>query len=467
MIEGGLVIPLDDLLKTNGPDIANNISSTLDFSRKNWSQGQNKLYFLPAEVQAKPVSYYPDIGMGALIRWEFYKEIGAPEISSPDDLLNVLKQIVDKHSTTEDGKKIYGVSFWSDWGLWQYVFPMFWYKGERTDNSDFMVKQVGAKQYTNMLTDTNSTYWEALKYYYKAKQMGLLDPDALTMKSDDYSAKMTAGQYVSGIVTWAVGEFNNNNAKDGKGFVTIPNTEGFSFSGGVSPAGWVDKTYAITKSSKHPEKAMELLNYLYSYDGARTMHSGVEDVHWMMKDGKPQLTDEAIKLKSEGGDELYKTGIGLDANFIGLGEMVTHPGDGMQLNLFNTPEVYQKGMTALHKDFSDYYKVPYPGKIWEDRLEAGQLTDANTVLKGMTNEEILAENTIALPIVPDDMKKIEARLKDLGAKYAANVILSKNDAEFEENKNKAIVAFKDAGADQYTDWYTKAYAEARVAAGAK
>ena len=49
IVTGGNVIALDELVQNYGKDILANIPKAVDFSIKNWSNGQNKLYYLPVQ----------------------------------------------------------------------------------------------------------------------------------------------------------------------------------------------------------------------------------------------------------------------------------------------------------------------------------------------------------------------------------------------------------------------------------
>jgi len=466
LIEGNLIVPMDDMLAAHGGDITANVPGVVEYSKKNWSAGQGKVFFLPPQVQPKPSPVAKTMTIGPTIRWEYYKEIGAPEIKNTDDLLNALEQIVAKHPTTEDGKKIYGVSMWQDWGLWPYSIPFIFETQQLAANTDIMVKEEGTDQYINFLTNEKSSFWKAMEFYNQANLRGLLDPDALTMKHNDYLAKATAGQFVVGPATWAMGDFNSQYAKDGKGYVVIPAGK-LLWSGGVGPLGWSDKSYSISKSSKNPEKAMEFLNYLYSYEGARTMYSGIEGEHWEMVDGKPVLKDATFTLKNEGGAAWESTGISLDRNLIGLGSSVEDPATGTPVDLFTTVDALAKNVTALEKDFSEHYGASYPGEVVQKFVEEGKYNDFSTPYQGLSDDEIVAMATIVTPVLDEELTKIEAQLKELGARHAARIILSKNEAEFEKNKQEALKAFKDAGAEKITEYYTAAYTEARAAAGMK
>lgn len=452
LIEGNLIVPMDDMLAENGKDITANIATVVDYSKKNWSNGTGKLYFLPPQVQPKPGQSVSPLTIGPTIRWDWYKEIGAPEMKTMDDMLNVAEQIVKKHPTTEDGKKVYGFSMWQDWGLWAYQIPPITFTGLSAANSDLTVAKVGTSEFLSTLTDENSNFWTALKFYNQAQRRGLLDPDALTMKNNDYMAKATAGQIVIGPATWAMGDFNAQHTNDGKGYIVVPAGQ-LAWYGQVSPLGWGDKTYAITKSSKNPEKAMQFLNYIYSYEGARTMYSGVEGEHWTAEGGKPVLTDATLKLKATGGIEFEKTGLSLDRNIIGLGGDVLDPKDGQPVNLFSADEALVNAATALEKDFAQHYGASYSGEVFKKLVDEGKLINWTTWMDGMSDEEILKRNTVPAVTIPEDLLKTQGLLVEMAAREAAKVVLSKDDAAFEKNKAAAIKAFRDGGADDFVKFY--------------
>lgn len=462
LIEGELIIPMDGMLDEHGKDILQNIPSVVEYSKANWSEGKNQVYFLSPQIQSEPSPVYPALTIGPTIRWDYYKSIGAPKFSNPDELLDVLEQIVDKYPETEDGKKTYGVSMWQDWGLWPYIFPFAWYTTQATNNSDLMARSLDETQYRNILTEEDSTFWVAMDFYNKAHRRGLLDPDALTMKHNDYLAKATAGQIVLGPATWAMGDFNSKYAKDGKGYMVLPEGKR-AWSGGVNPLGWTGKSYAISKSSKHPEKAMQFLNYLYSYEGARTMYSGVEGVHWDIVDGKPQIKDDTFALKTAGGAEWEKTGINLDPNLIGLGPAVLDPKTEYPLDLFSASEALAKGMSALEKDFSDYYGGAHPGDVLGKLIAEGKLVDNNTVTLALTPEQRINEGKVGLPAIPEDLLKVEAQLKESAARFAARLVLAKTDEEFAKIKADALKEFDKGGITKFAEFYTNDIAARREA----
>lgn len=464
LIEGDLIVPLDDMLAEHGKDISANVGTVVEYSKKNWSNGTGNLYFLPPQVQSKPGTSIAPITIGPTIRWDWYKEIGAPEINTMDDLLDVVEQIVQKHPQTEDGKKVYGVSMWQDWGLWPYLIPPIIFNKLSGSTSDLTAAPVGGSEFISTLTDESSNFWTAMDFYNKANRRGLLDPDSLTMKNNDYMAKATAGQIVVGPATWAMGDFNAQHASDGKGYIVVPAGK-LAWTGAVNPLGWQDKAYAISKSSKNPEKAMEFLNYIFSYEGARTMYNGVEGTHWNMVDGKPVLTDETLALKAAGGAPYEATGLSLDRNIIGLGGDMINPNDNMPVDLFTSEEALAKAATPLEKDFAQHFGASYSGEVFKKLIDEGKLDTFTTWMNGMSDEEIIKRNTVPGVTLTDALKKQEAELKELAAREAAKIILSKDDKTFEANKQAALKAFQKGGADEFTAWYNEEVKKLRTEHG--
>ena len=102
LITNKQLLPLDDLLATNGPDIKKNVPLAVAYSKKYISMGQDKLYSIPAQVDPSG-----QIGnaIAPYIRWDYYAELGYPAVNSYDDLLNVVAQMAAKHPTNEAGQK--------------------------------------------------------------------------------------------------------------------------------------------------------------------------------------------------------------------------------------------------------------------------------------------------------------------------------------------------------------------------
>lgn len=436
LIEGNHVIALDQLLQTNGQELLKNIPESLAYSKAKWSQGKDQTYFVPVNIG-------PDtMGMvnttAPILRWDYYKEIGAPEFNNEIEMLQVIKQMQEKHPTTPEGKKVYGVSMWNDWGTWSIFQPMYYFTGYGV-SVESTAQLPSANPELVDVTTADEPYWRGVKFYYTANQMGLLDPDAFTMKYDDFVAKATAGQLLYGPADWPFDGFNQQNNKDKKGYMAIPMNAGYQWHGNMGSMGMGGKHFAITADCKNPERAMDLMNYFWSPDGCRTLYNGVKGVHWDMVDGKPMLKEETIAAYKLADDAWKATNINYDYNVIGLSPYFIHPEDGEPLCLFNSAQVYKTALNPLMEDYSAFYGVSYPAEIFKKKLDEGKnlnRSEMNPFLGATPYDRT------------DELKRIEANLKDLLMKYAAKCTLAKNDDEFEKFKAEAIKEFEKAGSKQ-------------------
>lgn len=461
LVTGNHVIPLDDLIDKYGQDIKKSMSKALQFNKQNFSQGQNKTYFLPYQLGVPAAPDQRDhrvieLTIGPTVRWDYFKEIGAPAIHNEDELLQAIADMVAKHPKTEDGQKVYGVSGWSDWGAWPFTIPAASIYGwTQLGTSEIEYFEPNTLKTSNLLFDENGAYWSNLRFYYKANQMGILDPDMFTQKHNDFLAKATAGRLVYGPANWAMGDFNTHHAAEGKGFMVIPLEFGSQWNTakqGNGMTGW--GLNAISKNAKNPERIMEVLNFLSSYEGSRLLYSGVQGQHWDIVDGKPQVKPEVVALMQQGGEEFNSLGIKTDVHLAGLSPSVKHPDDGEPLDLFDTPAAYSQQLNPLQKDFSDHYGVTYPGEIFVQKIQQG----LNTT-RDLPRNEVALYGSLLSPI-PDDLKRKQAKLVDLMIKYAPKVILSKNDAEYEANKKAAMDEFKASGGEEVGQWYVDEFQKA-------
>ena len=56
--------------------------------------------------------------------------------------------------------------------------------------------------YENNYLDPDSIFWNGIKFFYKANQLGIFDPEAFTMENDQYISKISTGQVLVAAATW-------------------------------------------------------------------------------------------------------------------------------------------------------------------------------------------------------------------------------------------------------------------------
>ena len=450
LIQGGVVAPLDDMIEPYGSDIAANIPETVAFSRDNWSNGTGSLYFLPCQIGVDSQGVYQS--MGPITRWDYYAQMGYPETENLDEWLDMLGSMQEAHPETDSGLPVYGVSMFSDWGMWCYKFPLACYYGyNELSGAATGLFQPSTMEYSNLLEE-DGLFWASMDYYFKANQKGILDPDAFVTNFDDYKATASNGQLLTGPASFAMGSFNSDHFNEAAGYEVIPTTWANHWGGTDCTAGWIDKCFGISSKSAYPQKAMEFLNYIYSYDGCRELYSGVEGVDYNTEDGTPSLTQESIDLYLENGTAWKESGLGFDRNIVGLGNYVIHPDDGKTLSLFMDPSVYENVLTTCQKDFSEYYGVKYPDEIFARYRETYGLSD-------QSNTDAF---TVALmPAAPDDISRIEAGLSEYALSQASKIILAADSAKFEALKEETMKEFDRMGLREVMDWYGTEWEKAK------
>ncbi len=296
LIKTGAAAAMDDYLQY-APEITENFQILIDYSKSHLSAGTGKVYALTARASDSTGAVWPGQN-GAFVRWDYYKESGMPEIDSVDAYLNLLADIQKKHPTTEDGKKVYGVASFVDWGSFGYTEYSILAKVKG-------IMPCGELQSYNLsdlsfydLYDDNNLWWQNAAFNWKANQMGLLDPETYVQNHDTIVQKLTEGRLFTSPVQWEVGSLP---LKSNQTFLDVPFADTEEFTSWVtrnSPLGYVARMFVL--SSKMDEtkmrSALRLLNWLYSKEGNRIISNGVEGGAWHTKeDGVATLTDEAIK----------------------------------------------------------------------------------------------------------------------------------------------------------------------------
>ncbi|MDW7658575.1 MAG: hypothetical protein SCM11_15515 [Bacillota bacterium] len=449
LIEADMVIPLDDLIQTMAPNVRDLYPERLESSRSELSNGTGKIYFLPSNAGTNAVPIREDISLYTL-RWDYYAAMGYPSVSSPEDMLAVLVDMQALYPENPDGQKTYGIS-----GTFATLAHRFYYTHgyEIADNSNqqawINIKDIEL----NMMYGTeDSIFWDAIKYVYKANQLGIMDPEYLTQTEEDYTNKVKTGRVLSPDIRWlGITEFNSQAEleypDEGIGFATIP-VEAKVWNPGESVAGWGPTfSLSIASTCKDPERAMMLIDYLYGYEGSRLINTGVQGRDWEYKDGKPVLTNFGLTKWLTGGDSWeIKTLFTYLSNFCGIKAGTISP-DGGQVNLYQDAAIYSRTMLSVDKAMSSYYGVSFPFEKIVELVEAGKAVRAD-------NWDSRIQT--ATGSAGEDIARIDVKMASIAETYLPQIILAKSDAEFDALKAAMISEMKANGYDtSVADWMAR------------
>lgn len=450
LIDAGALYPMDEWLENNGENIKTKIPDGLKWSKDVLGGGQT--YVLPVAIEVTDKENPKKNGfVGFFTRWDCYKELGCPEITSEDEYLDVLKQMVDAHPETEDGKKVYALSGWTDWGLWPYKISYpFSFGYENLDNNQLFSHVTGELE--DMFTKEDGIFWKSLSFFNKAYRMGIMDPEAFTMKNAQYHSKVSNGEILVAADNWDTPDVAI--CGENAGMYVLPGA--FPYIAGIYPLesrlGYTTtNAICISANCKYPEKAMELLEYLNSDEGSRLVRTGIRGEDWDVVDGKPELIGKRLDnfvsnntQEKDYADKASPQGIGKYSWMCSI-QAINPTADGYPNDLTNSKEYTMLSVSAADKDFSDYYgagKAQYPGEAYVQLVEEGKMKslDAN-LITGKLMEP-----------VSDDAVKIFSKADEYFQANIAKIITCEDEAAFEAQKQKMI-------SDVLAMGYEKALAE--------
>jgi putative aldouronate transport system substrate-binding protein len=446
LIDGDNIVPLDGLIE-KAPNVSRQ-KKRIQFAKQYLSEGRDQLYALSTNAGPVTIQYKYDVG--PQIRWDYYRELGYPDMHNTDDFLAVLKQMQNNHPITEDGNNVYGFSLWNDWGIWPYKLYHTYGNG---------LEQLGTMEYnekliaSNFLLNESSAWWEGIRFYYKANRMGLLDPESFGQKLDNMYAKGTNGQILATYASWTT-QLNTELAKKGmdtSGFMPIPGIFPYVFHGGFSDTGLQDNLLVITNNNRYPERAMELIDFIFSEEGSRMLWSGIEGTHWSRDEGVAKLDDKLFREYDIVSDEFTnETGITKYHKLAGFNGATVHS-DGQRMNIAISPELFVKYKNPLDEQYNEHYQVDYPGQLYD------QLVEEHTI----TLLEINTDFQVATGSVPEHIKRIDDSLIDYISKQVVRMILAQSDVEFDEQMRKAIDEMIGMGLNESDHYWQDVFARTR------
>lgn len=413
-----------------------------------------KVVGIPSTLSLESVVTKNDPIQVPSMRYDYYTELGSPQIKDYWGYSDVAEKMVAAHPTTEKGDKFYGLSLFSQWdganvGQMRIISQTMGWAATDGVNSYQFIDIDPINKRTQVLLDDGSIYMKALEWANGFYRKGLLDPDSATQTWDDYLKKATKGQ----SALWPYGytgdlNFNPANPQltaQGKGFKRISNDSMVATDQKTSPLGnaW---TWAVSAKSKNTETALKLLNFLYSDEGGFGFEMGPEGVLWKRNsDGVPVLTDL--------GKQDWSVSI------------PTEYGGGKKSDTFksrvNGPSLDQAWPNPT-------YKIPANYQVWTDYLttnasaldkqwtkdHGGALNMKEVLVK---NNQIAAFSAKNVPAVAfDDQLKVVANQVGGAIKQLSwKMIYAPDDATFNSLKSQMLSQAQGLGLGKCVDFEQK------------
>ncbi len=365
LVDLGLVIDCTELVRDK--ELMKQYGNAVE--RTNALTGSEGIYGFPSSISslsAEQPSEGSDPTFGPYIRWEYYRELGYPEMGSLEDFLDVLEQM-QTLAREEGSEDIYAISLFKDWDYnmmnnAKQIACMYGY-----DELGFVLSRADGTDYQDIL-DPDSFYIKALRFFNEANARGLVDPDSASQNFDSWLEKYQTGKVLYSPWPW-VGQsmFNNvENKTAGRGFKLAPVKDMQIFSFGCWPEGDSTSIIAIGSGAEDPERLADFIDWLYSpegfeLNGQANGAAGPRGLTWELgEDGEPVLTDfgnRALPNNQEPVPEEYGGGTwgnGVSAlNFRTINLQETDPNTGAPYDYLRWKSTVEANRAALDEDWSE------------------------------------------------------------------------------------------------------------------
>lgn len=297
---GGMLLNLDEWLEEYAPDICGDyrIQVRNSYRRENLYE-DGGLYSLGSQGGVS-CSVLPEAS--AWLRWDLYAQMGCPEIHTDEELLLLLEKMQAENPETPRGEKIYslGMAGGSESSKAKEIVCDYPETKGYEPIDGFCAAYLNYEDVTVVcpLLDGESFFWNGVEFYFEANRRGLLDPESFSIDTEEYEKKINKGIYLAGLDGTLLKEKEN-----------ILTGQGFRNAGyyPVSPLEDAQSVFryeenvlgsnelAVSSTCKHPEKAVEFLNWCFTEEGSRILQQGAAGLAWREEDGKLSLTNEYIK----------------------------------------------------------------------------------------------------------------------------------------------------------------------------
>ena len=428
VVSAGLVMDATDLMQ--GKDILTNYQDAIDASNQGLSE--KGMFAFPNSVStdaATDASEGLDPTFGPYIRWDYYKELGYPEMKNLDDFLDVLEQMQELARKEEGADDIYAISLFKDWddnmmNNAKQLACMYGY-----DEVGFELLSADGSS-TQSVIDDDSAYIQALKFFYEANQRGLVDPDSTTQNYDTWSAKYTSGKTLYCPWPWVGQSMYNTteNTAAGKGFMLAPVEDMKIFSYGSCPEGDQKQVICIGSTAEDPQRMADFIDWLYSPEGIRlngqaSGAAGIEGLTWEVNDdGKPQLTEfgkqalpnNDVDVPEEYGGGNWKDGVStLNFKPVNLEDIDPETGEAYDWKTWET--TIADNQTELSRD-------------WEAQM------GASSTMEYLENNDMITVapgSSYSIPEADSNITTVRGQCKSTVVDNSWKMVFAADEAEFD------------------------------------
>ena len=437
-VAAGALISIEPYLN-NIPNFVERFRDTIPYWRM---MGNGELYiyqsYLPRILESDLTYEIVDIA----VRTDLLEKAGWPTLVSASDWYNFLVEYVPD-AVDINNKPIEGITFngGDTWGL-EGAVPIMYEKSE-----DYIAINNGSYtfDYKNERFEDffkNRYVKESFEFFNRFYCAGLLDPDSWTSSIGDNWELMKTGSvaaawYANDGFLPAINKALEEAGHPEMSYIVMPIqsdsmvAEGQKRSVRQESTRYVT-THGLTTSCKHPERFLEVLDYLSTDEGQILFRSGIEGVHWEYKNGVrtalPPLRELTGELTAFIGDLVY------------FNELAA---DGLPHNLNLTMEVYTE-RNNTPRQIEAFNSLGWEG------TGMGWYTDHITIqFSGIPGAIIISPDDV-------DIQTLSTQMTDFRSKRTYDLITADN---FEESYAAAIAEYDMLGGDVVIEYLNNRYKE--------
>ncbi len=385
---------------------------------------EGSYYAWPTEMtNTSPTTFTPTIpGTAPTIPWDYYAEVGAPEINNLSDLVKTLRAMQDLHPTNAAGDSSYGITLWPDWD------------GTSIENVNQLTKWYGQEVRGSILldasgkmidlTDDNGAYLKILQFYYEANQAGIVDPDSGTQNWDSVNSKFNSKRAFLIWNDWQQGFWNTTERGNGRENYMMAPIADMSIYQPSDPFFGSGRAFAVgTNDAEKMERVMMILDWMSSPEGLESIHGGIygftyedaEDGNGYVRTaaGETALMDNS-PVPEEFGGGFYADGM-IQVNQWMVAGIATNTKNNTTYATTYWPAEVEKAKTTTTKEWSERFGAENP---------VDYLKKTNTIsIVPFVNVNLEADNT--------DIALIRSNCGQLVKDASWKMIFAKDQAEFD------------------------------------
>ena len=443
IFNAGGVIKLDEYIEKYGENVKKFFGDKIGRMRRSL-EDPGIYYLATASIDGSVLT----TSGGFELQHAVLKELGYPKITTVQDFENAIKTYIEKYPTI-DGKPTIGMSVCCD--DWRVLISV----GCSIVYSTGITFGTGAYTYRLDFNDTDykvqvqykrPEFREYMKWLNHMYNVGLMDPDCVTQKYDDYLAKISSGR-VLGLsdFTWEYGAaetaLRQANMED-RTYAVLPVVlkEGMKNS---MYAGKADFTpaygYMISSSCKDPVRAFKFLDWMCTDEAQILTNWGIEGVNYTIENGKRVRSEEETQRGLNDPNYRRDTGVGVYAYpFPSHGHGVLDPTGNTYST--STDESIMENYTESAKATLNAYGV----KMWSDLFPKPE--DFDMTPYGSPGEKVFPPDSEA--------NIIQTNLRDLEYKYYGRLIVC-DPSEFDSIMDSWLKEIDDANAAKLEELTSK------------